>query len=248
MALIVPAVLPSSYKDLEEKLALLIKIPSVTQIQIDIVDGIFASPASWPYSPSTKSDLVLGRPQELEAMVKNGEMLPALDRISYEIDMMCIDAERVTESWLALGVSRITFHAECSTNLPKLLAFSERRYGYGGLASGLLSFGCAINIDSDIVLMEPCLNKLEYVQFMGISRIGRQGQLFDRRVLEKIKTFHAHHPEITLQVDGGVSLKNAKELISLGVSSLVIGSAIINAKNPGEAYAVFESLQTPYGV
>lgn len=238
MALIVPAVLPSSRKDLEEKLALLIKIPSVTRIQIDVVDGIFASPTSWPYNA----------PQELEEMAQKGEMLSALDRISYEIDLMCLDAERAAESWLALGASRITFHAECSTNLPKLLAFSRKRYGYGGLASGLISFGCAINIDSDIVLIEPCLNKIEYVQFMGISRIGRQGQLFDKRVLEKIKKFHAQHPEVTLQVDGGVSIENARELILLGVSNLVVGSSIINAKNPSVAFAKFESLQTPYGV
>ncbi|MEK7554105.1 MAG: HisA/HisF-related TIM barrel protein, partial [Patescibacteria group bacterium] len=76
----------------------------------------------------------------------------------------------------------------------------------------------------------------------------RQGQPFDKRVLEKIKTFRAQHPEVTLQVDGGVSIENAKELLNLGVSNLVVGSAIVRAKNPSAVIAKFESLQTPFGV
>ena len=253
MGLIVPAVLPTSREDLEEKLALFCRIPMVSRIQIDVVDGLFASPASWPYSPSTKSDLVLGKPQELEVMMQRGEMLPHLDRIAYEIDLMCLDAERASETWLGLGASRLTFHAESATNLPKLLASSRKRYGAGGLVSGLVSFGCALNIESDLSLVEQCIGlpgqgEVGYVQFMGIARIGSQGQLFDKRVLEKIKTFRAQHPEITLQVDGGVSLENAKELLNLGVSNLIVGSAIINAKDPSAVFAKFESLQAPYGV
>lgn len=242
MGLVVPAVLPSSYKELEDKLSLFTNIPLVSRIQIDIVDGLFASPASWPYSAKATH----GTPcTELEAMVEKGEMLPHLDRISYEIDLMCLDAEREIGAWLALGASRLTFHIEATTHISRLLAFAKNRYG-GGL--GLISFGCAINIASDLSLIEQCLGEVEYVQFMGIARIGRQGQLFDKRVLEKIKTFRAQHPEITLQVDGGVSLDNAKELLSLGVSNLVIGSAILRAKDPSAVVAKFESLQTPYGV
>lgn len=238
MGLIVPAVLPSSRKDLEEKLSLLTNIPSVTHIQIDVVDGLFASPVSWPYTA----------PQELEIMIKKGEMLPHLDRVSYEIDLMCLDAERAIEMWLALGASRLTFHAEGVTNLPKLLASSRKRYGAGGLVSGLVSFGCALNIESDLALIEQCVDEVEYVQFMGIARIGRQGQPFDKRVLDKIKTFRARHPGITLQVDGGVSLENARGLLNLGVSSLIVGSAIIGAKNPSVVIDKFKSIQTPFGV
>ncbi|MBI4065565.1 hypothetical protein HY412_00005 [Candidatus Kaiserbacteria bacterium] len=233
MTLIVPAVLPSSRKDLEEKLALLARIPSVTRIQIDVVDGLFASPASWPYNA----------PQELQEMAQKGEMLPHLERISYEIDLMCFDAERTAETWLALGASRLTFHAESNTNLPNVLASSKRHYGHG-----IISFGCALNIESELALIEQCLGQIEYVQFMGIKRIGRQGQPFDRCVLAKIKSFRAQHPECVVQVDGGVSLENAKELFNLGVSSLIVGSAILNANNPAAIFAKFESLQTPYGV
>ncbi|MEK7204511.1 MAG: hypothetical protein AAB254_03290, partial [candidate division NC10 bacterium] len=48
----------------------------------------------------------------------------------------------------------------------------------------------------------------------------RQGQPFDERVFEKIRIFHSRHPNVALQVDGGVSLANAKKLVALDVSTL----------------------------
>ncbi|MFA5998248.1 MAG: hypothetical protein WC814_02580 [Candidatus Paceibacterota bacterium] len=237
MSIVVPAVLPSSQKDLEEKLALFASIPSVSRVQIDVVDGRFASPASWPYNA----------PHELNRMAGRHELLPHLDRIAYEIDLMCLDAELAAAKWLALGATRLTFHAETATDLPRMLVSARQRYG-AGFAPGLVSFGLALNIASDLVLIEPCLDEIEYVQFMGIARIGRQGQPFDRRVLEKVRAFHNRHPEIPLQIDGGVSLESARELVALGVSNLIVGSGILRASDPAAALAAFEELRNLYGI
>lgn len=244
MNLVVPAVLPVSRKDLEEKLALLAHIPSVNRVQIDVVDGTFATPASWPFSANATK----GTPSELDEMVQKGEMLPHLDRFEYEIDCMCLDANQAVSAWLALGATRLTFHAESAADLPQFLASIRQRYGEGGFASGLISFGLALNIASDLALLEPCLGEIEYVQFMGIAQIGRQGQPFDERVFEKVRIFHSRHPEVPIQVDGGISLQNAKELLVAGVSTLIIGSRILRASDPAAASAEFEALQTPYGV
>ncbi len=237
MSLVVPAVLPSSHMDIEEKLALFMHIPQVSRVQIDIVDGRFVSPASWPYSA----------PDELYSMIEQGEMLPHLEHFEYEIDLMCLDAEQATGAWLALGASRITLHAESTTDLPRLLASVRRRYGGGGFTP-LISFGLALNIASDLALLEPCIDDIEYVQFMGIAHIGRQAEPFDRRVIEKIRAFRKYHPDIPVQVDGGISLGNATGLVVLGVSNLVIGSDILHASDPAGEVAKFEALQSPYGV
>jgi ribulose-phosphate 3-epimerase len=239
MELIVPAVLPTSREELEEKLALLSKIDSVSIVQIDVVDGRFASPISWPYTA----------PKEFLEMVENNEMLPHLDRIAYEIDLMCNDAERMAEAWLAMGATRLTFHAESTTNIARLLASARKRYGSGaGFVSDLISFGVAINIASELSLIEPCLHEVKYVQFMGIARIGRQGQPFDHRVIDKLKTFHAKYPNIVLQVDGGVTLENARQLLALDVNNLVVGSALLKAHDPAIMFNKFEELLNPYGV
>lgn len=232
MSLVVPAVLPTSREDLEDKIALLSRIRLVSRIQIDVVDGKFATPASWPYSV----------PAGLQGEVDRNQMLPHLDRLVYEIDLMCLDAPRAASLWLTLGATRLTFHAESAIDLSRLLTSTREHYG------SFISFGLALNIESDLTLIEDSLSDVNYIQFMGIARIGRQGQPFDRRVLEKVRLFHTRHTELPLQVDGGVTLENAKELLALGVSNLVVGSAILSASDPSAVVAAFEALESPFGV
>jgi ribulose-phosphate 3-epimerase len=238
MSLITPAVLPSSHADLDEKLALFAQMPSVNRIQIDVVDGKFASPASWPYTA----------PKEMREKVARSEMLPHLDHIEYEMDLMCLDAERAAGDWIALGASRITLHVESAFDLQKSVDALCTHYGCGLAECGLVSLGLAVHIASDLSLLEPHVGRIDYVQFMGIAKIGRQGQPFDRRVIEKVRAFHTRHPQIPVQVDGGVSLANARELIAAGVSNLVVGSGILRATDPAAALAKFEALESPYGV
>ena len=240
MDFVVPAVLPTSREDLEKKLALFAQLPSVSRVQIDVVDGKFASPASWPYTAAA----------ELRGMVERGDLLPNTHCLEYEVDLMCFDAERAAGDWLALGATRLTFHAETATDLPRLLASLRKRYGGGtDLAlTSLVSFGLALNLGSDLALIEPCLGEIEYVQFMGIATIGKQGQPFDRRVFEKVRVFRERHPEVPVQIDGGVSLESAKELLALGVSNLIAGSAILRAADPAAAVRAFEALRSPYSV
>ena len=226
--MIVPAVLPKSRSELEEKLAILAQIPQVTRIQIDVVDGNYAAPASWPYNA----------PGDLEAMAAAGEILPFLDRIEYEIDLMCFDAAEAAGKWLALGATRLTFHAASVSDPSRFLFSMQDQYG----AAGALSYGLALNASTPFQIVEPCLPQVSYVQFMGIKTIGRQGEPFDERVLARIKAFHARHPHTELQVDGGVSLTTAPALIAAGVSNLIVGSAIVRAPDPAAAFAAFEAL------
>jgi len=240
MSFVVPAVLPTSREDFEEKLGRFTHIPMVSRVQIDVVDGRFAKPASWPYSDKATQ----GTPYpELEAMVQACDMLPNLHQVSYEIDLMCLDAERAADRWLALGASRLTFHVEGLIDPSRFFASIHKRYG-----SDVVAFGLAINITTDIEVIKSCLPSIAYVQFMGISTIGRQGQLFDEKVLDKVKRFRDWHPEIPVQVDGGISFKNAHELVALGVSNIVVGSALSHSANLAEGIKKFDMLQTPFGV
>lgn len=233
MSLVVPAVLPTSRIDLEEKLALFASWPAVSRVQIDVVDGKFASPASWPYIAQ----------EELRDMVGRGQMLPELHRIEYEIDLMCLDAEQAVGAWLALGATRLTFHAESVLSLSKFFSSVGQRYG-----ADFVMFGLALNVASDLSLIEPYLSQIGYIQFMGITTIGRQGQPFNPSVLEKVRVFRTEHPEIPVQVDGGVSLESAKKLIALGVGNLIVGSRLVRATDPVVEIAKFEALRSSSSV
>lgn len=232
MGIVVPAVLPSAKSDLDEKLELFGQLPGVTRVQIDVVDGRFAAPPSWPYVA----------PEEFKAMHARGEVLPHTDRIEYEIDLMCLDIDSAIDAWLPVGATRLTLHAESTLDLLRHLAALKERYGI------LVSFGLALSVASDLKLIEPCLPEVAYVQFMGIARIGRQGQPFDARAYEHIRLFHSRHPDIPIQIDGGVSLANAEKLITLGATDLIVGSGIVRAKDPKAALAALQKAANPYRV
>jgi len=233
MGIIVPAILPTSREDLDEKLSRLVGL--TTDVQIDVVDGRFASPASWPYSGGTK-ELAAGG-------------LPQAESLRMEIDLMVSDPELVTGSWIATGATRILAHLESTNYLPRLITDLKVKYGHDkGFAPDLLSFGLAINIATELAMLEPYIDDLDYVQFMGIRQIGKQGQAFDTGVLDKIKKFRSLHPDIPVQVDGGVSLASAPLLLAAGVSRLIVGSALWKAPDLKEALDRLNALTQTHGI
>lgn len=234
MGVIVPAILPASRDDLESKLLRLRGL--VDAVQVDLVDGRFASPSCWPYK-----DVM--HPPAAE------DTLPYLGELSYEMDLMVQDPEKVIGHWVQAGATRITIHAESSHQLPKLIEAFQTTYGHDkDFAPDLLSFGLALNVTTDLALIEPYLEQCDYVQFMGIASIGKQGQPFDQRVLAKVAEFRKKHADILIQVDGGVSLDTAPRLLAAGVSRLIVGSALWNASDVREELKKFKAIALAYGM
>lgn len=236
MAVIVPAILPRSREDLADKLLKLEGIAS--EVQIDIVDGKFATPPSWPYiHPSEPSHR------------RADEPFPFLGSLRFEMDIMTQSPETQLTRWVNAGANRVTIHAESVPHLPKLLEEFRTAYGHdASFAPGLLSLGLALNLNTDVSLIEPFLDQCDYVQFMGIREIGKQGQAFDKAVLLKIAAFKRKHPDMPLQVDGGVSLSTAPALLAAGISRLIVGSALWNARDLKTAFGQFQDLTTRYGL
>jgi ribulose-phosphate 3-epimerase len=234
MSIVVPAVLPANKKDLEDKLAFFASLPPVSRVQIDVVDGKFVGSASWPYTAMS----------EMDVQIQRGETLPYLEHIEYEIDFMCLDAPRAIGKWIALGATRFVIHAGTAPDLPRCIGDIRKRYG---TAEAGIKLGVAVPVTSDVALLDSCISNIEFVQCMGIAQIGRQGEPFDERVLQKIRAFHAKHPEVPLQVDGGVSLLTAGKILSLGVSHLIVGSALLRADNPLAVISALDALYDPCG-
>lgn len=238
MATIVPAILPTSRADLDDKLQRLAGLSD--EVQIDIVDGRFVAPASWPYGSGTTQEEAL--PLTQHAFSRGGG-------IHIEMDLMTERPEGEIGRWITSGANRITVHAESARHLPQLIATFQTQYGHDkGFAPDLLAFGLAINGSTDLSLIEPYIQYCDYVQLMGIARIGLQGQPFDRSVLAKVAAFRRAHPHTPVQVDGGVSLETAPDLLSAGVSRLIVGSALWRAPDLREAFAQFEELTERYGL
>lgn len=238
MGAIVPAVLPTSRDDLRAKLARFVGLADF--IQIDIVDGAFASPASWPY---------VGGADELAAIAEKGATLPHLGEFKFDIDLMVADPLVSIRSWIALGASRITVHVESTTYLPRIVEDFNKTYGHErDFAPDLISFGLAIGNETDSAFLEPFIQDIDYVQFMGITTIGKQGLPFDPRVVERVRAFKKKHHDVPVQVDGGVTLETAPALLDAGADRLIVGHALRDAEDVQATFRQFTALIEEYGL
>ncbi len=218
---IIPAILPRDFAELEDKASLV--QGSVKTVQIDVCDGQFVPNATWPYK---KHD------DTFEKLLSEDLGLPFWENLNYEIDLMVNRAEEVAEEWVRTGASRIIIHVEMNGDLAKAIAVIKDQ----------VEIGLALNIETDIALIEKYKDDIQFVQCMGIDNIGFQGQSFDDKVIEKIKLIRSKYPELTISVDGGVSLESAPRLIEAGATRLVAGSAIFNAENSFDAIEAFKRL------
>ena len=212
---IIPAIMPDSFPDLEAKAARVRGL--VPLAQIDIMDGKFVKSKSWPYRNAGKAD-----EEHFVAMVSQDETLPFFDELDYEIDLMIAEPERHIDEWLPLGASRLIFHIESIIDHDAFWGhdiFKEGARDIGG--SKVIEVGLAINPDTSCDEVSPHISKIDFVQVMGIAKIGYQGEPFDERALLVINKIRASYPNIPISVDGAVSLETALLLKAAGATRLL---------------------------
>jgi ribulose-phosphate 3-epimerase len=162
---------------------------------------------------------------------------------------MVEEPENVIRHWIDAGATRVIIHAETTRMLPKLMNELASTYGHDkDFTPELLSFGLAINVSTELALIEPFLHQCDFVQFMGIAKIGKQGEPFDKAVLPKIAAFRKKYPAMPLQVDGGVSLETAPGLLQAGVTRLVVGSDLWKAPDLAAELKKLQGLVQTYGL
>jgi len=229
---IIPAVMPVSTIDLQSKLAQVAGHMSVAQI--DVMDGKFVEDVSWPY---TEDD------EYFQGILHEDAGLPYWDQFDFEVDLMVVRPEEVINDWVTAGVRRIVVHQESTNEMEKILKDFRERFPKSEQPDVFdCEIGIAQNIDTPIESLYPFLDQIDFVQFMGIAEIGVQGNPFDERVLDKIRTLREYSPKAIISVDGGVSLETASELIDAGANRLVVGSAIFKSEDIGATIKEFKHL------
>lgn len=219
---IIPAILPRDWKEIEEKAALVSGL--APKVQIDICDGKYVPSVTWPYKK---------RDENYDAILREEKGMPEWESIDYEFDLMIKDpVENDIRNWLSAGAARIVLHADSSPDLMPCM----------NVTHGLAEIGLALNIQTPIEVIEKYKEKISYVQLMGITKVGFQGQAFDQRVLIKIKEIKARYPEMIVQIDGGVSFATADQLSEAGADRLVVGSALFESDNVVDTYRKLERI------
>lgn len=213
---LLPAILPTSYADLSEKVSVI--APPATHIQIDIVDGVFAAPPTWPIGAKADS--------EWQEVLKQDKGLPKWDSVEYEIDLMVANPKEHIDAWIDAGASTLIFHYDSCpvSTLQECIAMARERGTRVGLAIKPSTQG-----------YEDFLDNIDLLQVMGSDTIGRQGTEFDEQVYDIISHIHAIS-KVTIGVDIGVSKRTIKKLITAGATHFAAGSAIFANASPKDAY------------
>jgi ribulose-phosphate 3-epimerase len=193
---VIPAILAKDFEEIEKKVALVDSFAPF--VQLDVADGIFVPSTTW------------NKPEELLP-------LTASSAPEFEIDLMVSKPEDSVDAWIASGARRLVIHVESTLKHADVL----HRVKAGGLEVGF-----AMRNDTPEKTLDAFVDKVDFVQFMGISRLGYQGEIFDERVLGRIRAFRARHKDCIISVDGGVNLTTAPRLLAAGANRLVAGSVI----------------------
>ncbi len=212
---IIPAIIPQSFDHLRDALRVLEGVAK--EVQIDIVDGSFVPFTSWPYRGSGSVMLL----QEYA------------DNYQIEMDLMVQNPELAVPLYVDAGVQKIVIHLESVIDLETIYAH-HRTHTY--------KLGLSIGNDTPIEVLEKELSNADYVQLMGIRKIGTQGQPFDTAVLHRITQLRTKYPDLVISIDGSVNAESLLLLRDAGANRFVAGSAIFGAPDPLEAYQSLTAL------
>jgi ribulose-phosphate 3-epimerase len=217
---IIPAILENSLPDIESRLQAI--RGAAKAVQIDVADGSFVPNATWPFSSRQ------GR-EEFDRMAAQEEGLPLWQEFDFEIDLMVNRPLAHAKQWISAGASRLIVHADSQEALQAVQGLQEMRGGELGVAVGI-----ALPCDAELSALAPFADLYDYVQVMGIARIGFQGERFDERAFSLVSRLRAEFPG-TIQIDGGVRRESAHALAQAGADRLVAGSSVFGSADPKQA-------------
>ena len=175
-------------------------------VHIDVMDGLFVPNISFGFPV-------------LKAIRKATSKL-------LDVHLMIVSPERYVERFVEAGAGLVTFHLE-ATDDPAACAALIRRAG--------ARVGVSIKPATPVEALREVLPAVDLVLVMSVEP-GFGGQSFIEGSLAKIRELRALSRELGLdtliEVDGGISAANARELFDAGAEVLVAGSAVFKAADP----------------
>ncbi len=203
--LIAPSVLAADFANLQRDVEM-INSSEADWFHIDIMDGVFVPNISF------------GMP--VQAAIKKHAKKPL------DVHLMIVDPDRYITTFKNLGTDVLTVHYEACTHLHRTLQAIR--------AEGMKA-GVALNPHTPVSLLKDVLADLDLVCIMSVNP-GFGGQSFIENTYAKVKELDAMRKEAGLdfliEIDGGVTDKNAGELVDAGADVLVAGSYVFKSDDP----------------
>ncbi len=205
--LIAPSILAADFGNLQRDVEM-INNSDADWFHIDIMDGVFVPNISF------------GMPV-LKAITKHAKK-------TIDVHLMIVNPDQYIQTFADLGANILTVHYEACTHLHRTIQAIQ--------ATGMKA-GVALNPHTPISVLEDIIADIDLVCIMSVNP-GFGGQSFIENTYKKTtqlkQLIEFSNSNAQIEIDGGVTDKNANKLIEAGANVLVAGSFVFKSDNPTE--------------
>ena len=206
--LLAPSLLSADFTRLGEALAML-EASGAGVAHVDVMDGRFVP------------NLTIGMPVV--------EALRGATKLPLDCHLMIVEPARYALEFVKAGADWVSVHQEADPHLHRTL----RALRDAGAKAGVV-----LNPSTPVETLVDVVGDFDFVLLMSVNP-GFGGQSFIPRILDKVRRLDAIRTErqtpFLIEVDGGVGMKNAKDLVAAGADVLVAGNAVFKASDPARA-------------
>lgn len=215
MALIAPSLLAADFLKLQAECEM-VNNSAADWLHLDVMDGMFVPNISFGPMVIEFVRKIVNKPCDVHLMIEQ----PA----------------RYAEQFKNAGADHLTIHIEACPMLHQDITQIK--------ALGMKA-GVAVNPHTPVSLLSDILHEISIVNLMSVNP-GFGGQKFITYTLEKIKQLkqmiRERNLDVLIEIDGGVTVENAKEIIDAGADVLVAGSTVFRASDPIAAVELLKAL------
>jgi ribulose-phosphate 3-epimerase len=207
--------LASNFGKLEDEITM-VNNSKADWFHIDVMDGVFVPNISF------------GTP------IMN--VLKKCAKKPLDVHLMIVNPDNYLEKFAELGSSVLTVHSEACTHLHRTVQ---------KIKSLKMKAGVAINPHTPISSLESIIDEIDLVCVMSVNP-GFGGQSFIENTYQKVEDLKSlinkKNSKAIIEIDGGVTSKNAKKLVERGADVLVAGSFVFKSDNPTETISTLSNL------
>jgi ribulose-phosphate 3-epimerase len=216
--LIAPSLLAANFANLQHDLEM-INDSEADYLHFDVMDGVFVPNISFGFPVLEVARKYCKKP--------------------LDVHLMITDPDRYVDAFAEGGASTIHVHYEACTHLHRTLTHIREM----GCRAGV-----ALNPHTPISGLEDVLEQIDVVLIMSVNP-GFGGQSFIPHTIQKVAKLKQlltdNRASALIEIDGGVSAKNASALLSAGADILVAGSSVFGAQDPLDAIRQLKNSHQP---